>query len=82
MTLKYQSGEEIKQGDLVLFHGEPTEIEFVVDKLTGVAARDWYIHEFGGGVMIHGPKDAGPVFIHAESLPDTEDLEFLARAGD
>jgi hypothetical protein len=52
MVLKYLSGEEIRKGDRVLFHREPGEIEFVVDKLTGDAAVDWYMHEFGGGVMI------------------------------
>jgi hypothetical protein len=81
MTLKYQSGEEIKKGDRVLFHGEPAEVEFVVDELSKDAALDWYVREFGGGVMIREPEHFGTAFIQAESLPETEDLEFLARAG-
>ena len=79
MTLQYRSGEEIKKGDHVLFHGEPAEIEFVVNELTEDAALDWYMQEFGGGVMIRGPKHFGAIFIRAESLPETEDLEFLSR---
>ena len=82
MTLKYQSGEEIKKGDRVLFHSEPREVEFVVDGLTGDAALDWYMQEFGGGVMIREPKHFGNTFIPAEFLPETEDLEFLSRGGD
>jgi hypothetical protein len=31
LPFTYQSGEEIKKGDRVLFHGEQGEIEFVVD---------------------------------------------------
>jgi hypothetical protein len=81
MTLKYQSGEEIKKGDRVLFHGEPAEVEFIVDGLTGEGGLDWYRREFGRGVMIREPKHFGSAFIQAESLPETEDLEFLSRAG-
>jgi len=80
MTIQYQSGEEIKKGDHVLFHGEPAEIEFVVNEHTGDAALDWYMQEFGGGVMIREPKNFGVAFIRAESLLNTEDLEFLSRA--
>jgi hypothetical protein len=81
MKLKYQSGEEIMKGDRVLFHGEPAEVEFVVDEAAEDAALDWYRQEFGGGVMIREPKHFGAAFIPAESLPETEDLEFLSRAG-
>jgi hypothetical protein len=80
MVLKYLSGEEIRKGDRVLFHYEPGEIEFVVDKIIGDAAMDWYMHEFGGGAMIKEPKHFGLVFLDAESLLDTEDLEFVSRA--
>jgi hypothetical protein len=80
MTLKYQSGEEINKGDRVLFHGEPGEVEFVVDENTQDLALDWYRREFGGGVMIREPKHFGAAFIQAKSLPETEDLEFVARA--
>ena len=41
MFVKYQSGEEIRKGDRVLFHGEPGEIEFVAEKLVGDPAVDW-----------------------------------------
>jgi hypothetical protein len=63
MALKYQSGEEIKKGDRVLFHGEPGEIEFVVDGSNEDAALDCHLREFGGGAMIREPKHFGSVFI-------------------
>ncbi|HEY2119636.1 MAG TPA: hypothetical protein VGH37_10670 [Candidatus Acidoferrum sp.] len=53
-TLKlfqYQTGEEIRKGDRVLFHREPGQIELVaVDE--NDAEASWYIQEFGGGVLI------------------------------
>ncbi|HTC62073.1 MAG TPA: hypothetical protein VK709_04465 [Candidatus Saccharimonadales bacterium] len=78
--LKYQSGEEIKKGDHVIFHGEPAEIEFVVEGLTENATLDWYMKEFGGGVMIREPKHYGMIFIPIGSLHEMEDLELLSRA--
>lgn len=56
MAFKYETGEEIRKGDRVLFHGEPREIEFVVEAKVGDPAMDWYVDEFGGGVMVIEPK--------------------------
>jgi hypothetical protein len=78
VSFKYQSGEGIKKGDRVMFHGEPAEIEFVVDKLVGDPSMDWYVQERGGGVMVLEPKVFGSVFLH--ETQDLEDLVFLARA--
>ena len=63
MAFTYQSGEEIKKGDHVLFHGEPGEIEFVADALIGDPAMDWYVEEHGGGVMVIEPKYFGQAFL-------------------
>jgi hypothetical protein len=80
MILKYQSGEEIRKGDRVLFHGEPGEIELVASELTGDAETDWHIREHGGGVLIREPKVFGRAFIPANQLDETEDLQFVSRA--
>lgn len=61
--LKYESGEVIQQGDRVLYHGEPGEIEFVVNGRSGDPAMDWYVDEFGGGVMVIEPRFFGRVFV-------------------
>ena len=82
MTLKYQSGEEIKKDDRVLYHGESAEIEFVVVDDADLETK-WYFQEFGGGIMIVQhvePKSFGRVFISAGDIDDTEDLEFVSRA--
>lgn len=42
-TILYQSCEEIKRGDRVLFHGDLGEIEFVADALIGDPATDWCV---------------------------------------
>jgi hypothetical protein len=78
MLFKYQTGEEILKGDRVTYHGEPGEIEFVVTKLTGDPAEDWYLQEFGGGVMVLEPKAFGRVFL--SRTEDFWDLSFMARA--
>ena len=84
MILKYRSGEEIKKGDHVLYHGNPAEIELVASNINGDPQTDWYINEFGGGVMISDPMVSGRTFISADQIADQiadyEDLEFVSRA--
>ncbi|MGB8458572.1 MAG: hypothetical protein WCE50_12685 [Candidatus Acidiferrum sp.] len=60
------------------FHGEPGEIEFVVDRHTGDPALDWYMKEFGGGAMVLESKHFGRAFL--QEAQDEEDLIFVARA--
>ena len=77
MSLTYTTGEEIRKGDRVLFHGEPGEIELVADPVVSDLETDWYVQEYGGGVMILEPKCFGRAF---SSDPRTDcDLEFVAR---
>ena len=77
MPLAYMSGEEIKKGDQVRYHGEPGEIEFVADPFTLDSNTQWYVEKYGGGVMVLEPKVFGSVFLskpHAD-----EHLEFIRR---
>ena len=78
MTLKYQSGDEIKPADRVLFHGEPGAIEFVVHSAAPDRAYQWYIETFGRGVMIAEPKVVGHAFI--QETEEAEDLVLVSRA--
>jgi hypothetical protein len=61
----------------VTYHGEPAEIEFVADKLVGDGAIDWFVTEYGGGVMITEPKVFGSVFVH--DTKNDEDLILIER---
>jgi len=79
MILKYQSGEEIKKGDHVLFHRNPATIEFVVVDASNPETA-WDFREYGGGVMIREPHDPNPTLIQADHLSEYEDLEFVSRA--
>jgi hypothetical protein len=79
MVLKYRSGEEIRKGDRVLFHGNPAEIELVASVPNDPEAV-WYLREFGGGVMVLDPMVSGRTFIPADQLGEGEDLEFVSRA--
>jgi hypothetical protein len=59
----------------VRFHGEPGQIELVADPLDD--PNDWYVKQYGGGVMIVVPKVLGRVFI--DTPVSEEDLEFVSR---
>jgi hypothetical protein len=80
----YQSGETIMHGDRVLYGGNPGEVEFVIDPRGSAEDRraeqyDWFMEEYGGGVMIREPKVFGRMFV---SDPETdEDLVFVSRQG-
>jgi hypothetical protein len=76
--LKYQSGEEIKKGDRVLFHREPGQIELVAVEL-GDPETDWFMQEYGGGVMIL-ERVSGRTFIPADQIDECKDLEFVSSA--
>jgi hypothetical protein len=75
LTLTEGSGEQIKPGDYVRFHGEPGRVDFVADPADD--PNDWYVQEFGG-VMVLEPKMFGSVFINAP-ISDDEDIEFVSR---
>jgi hypothetical protein len=75
----YKSDVEIRKGDRVLFAGKPSEIELVASSLNDEESK-WYVEEFGGGIMILEPTLYERVFISADQLDETEDLEFVARA--
>ena len=79
VPFNYTSGLEIKKCDRVIYAGEPSEIEFVADALIKDSETDWYVQEYGGGVMIVElePKSFGRVFL-TETQND-EDLEFVSR---
>jgi hypothetical protein len=78
-ALKYRSGEQILKGDHVLFHGNPASVELVAfDR--NQPEHAWYVQEFGGGVLISDPLCSGSTFVSKESLPEYEDLEFVARS--
>jgi hypothetical protein len=80
LRLKYRSGEEMRKGDRVQFHGNAAEIEFVAfDPNDPDPAVAWHVMESGGGVMILDPSVSGRTFVGKDSLEDYEDLEFVSR---
>lgn len=74
MPLNYLSGEEIRKGDRVLFHGEPAEIEYVVDGFVDDPDIDWHMREHGPGVLVREPKYFGKAYIRQMG-----DLVFVSR---
>jgi hypothetical protein len=83
MVLMYRTGEEIRRGDRIRFHGNAAEIGAVASNSfcdPNDAATTWYGQEYGGGVMILDPMGSGRTFIRAGEIPGYEDLEFISRA--
>ncbi len=79
MPLYYQSGEEIRKGDKILYAERFSgEIEFVADPSVNAPDTSWYVKEFGGGVMIREPEVHGLVF--SRSLGEDDELEFVSRS--
>jgi hypothetical protein len=75
--LVYQTGEEVRSGDEIRYHGEVGHVEFVARQRTGEPGQDWFIDEFpGGGVMIWA-TGMGSVFLGVDDLGDV--LEFVQR---
>jgi len=79
MNLKYRTGEEIKPGDHVRYGGNLATIELVATP-PGDQETDWYVREYGSGVMIVEPTVFGHLFISADQIDEDEDLEFVSRA--
>jgi hypothetical protein len=79
MPFRYQSGEEIQKGDQILFHDQSGYIEFVADPLIKDSETDWYVKEYGGGVMVFGPKTFGRTFL--TRTENAEDLILTSRLG-
>jgi hypothetical protein len=77
MGFAYKSGEEVRSGDHVTYHGELGEVEFVVERATGDPTMDWYFEQFPGGGFMVNVKSLGRVFLSGGQIE--EDLEFLAR---
>jgi hypothetical protein len=77
MAFIYHSGEEVKSGDRITYHGEPGEVEFVVASPTGDPAMDWYFQQFPGGGFMVNAKNFGKVFLPGRDIDD--DLEFVSR---
>ncbi len=76
--MKYHSGEEIRKGDKVLFHDEPGEIEFVVERLVGDPTIDWHMNEQGPGVMVLEPTSFNRAYVR--DTQNIEDLQFVSRS--
>jgi hypothetical protein len=76
--LNYVTGEEIRGGDRVRFHGHPAQIQFVASDL-GDPRNAWFVQQYGGGVMVNDPAVSGCTFIPVDQLKNYEDLEFVAR---
>ncbi|HXX20800.1 MAG TPA: hypothetical protein VEJ46_15455 [Candidatus Acidoferrum sp.] len=80
LLLRYRTGEEIKEGDRVLYHGNPATVGLVAcDPNDPRSEAAWHMREQGGGVMILDPMESGRTFIPADFLAEYEDLEFVSR---
>jgi hypothetical protein len=77
MPLTYRSGEDVRAGDRVSYHGEPGLVEFVADTENPDTA--WYLEKHGDGCMI---ACAGFGHVYVSETHTDEDLDFIGRRGD
>ena len=77
--MNYRSGEGIRKGDRVLYHGESAQVEFVASGLKD-PETEWYVREHGDGIMLRSGA-FGRVFIPLNKIAGGEDLEFVSRTG-
>jgi hypothetical protein len=77
--LCYTTGEEIRKGDRVRFHGHQAKIDFPASDVNDLE-HVWFVLRYGGGVMVQDPSVAGSTFIPVDQLKNYEELEFVARA--
>ena len=75
--LSDQSGEEVRAGDRILYHGEQGRVEYVVLKNGG--KNTWHVEHFPNDGMGIAAEGIGAVFIPAGFVEDDEDLEFVSR---
>ena len=79
MPFAYQTGAEIAEGDLVVYDGNPAQIERVADPTS--SPKDWDVKQFGGGIRILEPKVFGRVFVPGTDIGN-QDLVFVSRQPD
>lgn len=76
-TLRYTSGDEIKEGDRIRYHGELGRVDFIVIHRVGDPARDWYVDQFPGGGLMIDAAGFGSVFLSEAEIDDQ--LELVLR---
>jgi hypothetical protein len=79
--LHYVTGEEIRKGDRVEFHGHAAQIEFAAADLSD-PEHGCFVQLYGGGVMVNDPAVSGHTFIPVDQLKNYEELEFVARSAE
>jgi hypothetical protein len=78
--LLYLTSEEIRKGDRVLLHGDPGEIDLVLDGENNPEA--WPAEKYGRCIMVAEPKTFGYLLLTEADIGDYEDLEFVSRFPD
>ena len=68
MPLLYSTGEDIQEGDKILYDGLSGEVEVVADPAFPKGETDWYVDEFGGGILVAEPTVFGRVFVRLEDI--------------
>jgi hypothetical protein len=74
----YQSGDQVRKDDQIIFQGEPGRVEFVAVAPGESPELKWYVEQYGGGVMITTSK--GRAFLTRGQV--AEGLVFISRSTD
>ncbi|HEX8409363.1 MAG TPA: hypothetical protein VF883_10885 [Thermoanaerobaculia bacterium] len=67
----------MRAGDQVRYGGDNGKVEFVANERRGDVTADWYVEEYGGGVMMN-LENSGSLFLPGPQID--EELELVSRA--
>lgn len=72
--LRYLSGDEVRAGDRIRFHGEDGTVEFVVLERVGDPTLDWHLEQHPEGGLMIIANSFGRVFLTPVSIDERLEL--------
>jgi hypothetical protein len=65
MTLRYQTGEDIRQGDRVTYDGGSGIVELLAEATSRTPEEAWLFATYGAGIMVSESPVFGRVYVEA-----------------
>jgi hypothetical protein len=76
-TFHYISGDDVRAGDHISYHGKSGIVLFIVTEKTGDLSMDWYVDKLPDGGFMIDASGFGNVFL--DEPEDEEDLLLISR---
>jgi hypothetical protein len=76
LPFTYQTGDNVREGDKIVFQGEPGQVEFVASASSGTPEQKRYAEQHPKGILITTAKGSS-IFLTNDH--DVKDLVFISR---